>query len=297
MEPITISLPIYIQVNSKTNFALNLNQYRNAHYHILNKAKVLFEEAVKPLLSVLPQMTKLKLTYTLFFGSKRAVDTANICSIVDKFFSDTLVNNQIIPDDNNNIISDIDYRFGGIDVQNPRVDVTISDYQVTEKEEDMRIILVQSEIEAAITNYVHQQIALKEGQSVTIEFKNTRGEDGATAEVNIGLAPAKQTAPLKPQTSTPAGSQTAAGSTNALTQLGTQTPAESVQEEAPVVHAQPTTSTPVEGSTAGTAVPDAVIDEPEQNPAPAIAEPKEQAPAETSAPKSLFGNLTKPVNN
>ena len=42
----------------------------------------------------------------------------------------------------------------------------------------MKIILVQAEIELAIRAYVLTQIAVKDGQDITIDFKNTRGDDG-----------------------------------------------------------------------------------------------------------------------
>lgn len=51
----------------------------------------------------------------------------------------------------------------------------------------MRIIIVQYEIEEAIRNYILNQIDIKEGQTINIEFKNTRGDDGATAEINISI--------------------------------------------------------------------------------------------------------------
>ena len=49
----------------------------------------------------------------------------------------------------------------------------------------MRIILVQAEIELAIREYVLGQLSIKEGQQINISFKNTRGDDGATAEIDI----------------------------------------------------------------------------------------------------------------
>ena len=49
----------------------------------------------------------------------------------------------------------------------------------------MRIILVQAEIELALRAYVLNQISVREGQEITIAFKNTRGDDGATAEIDI----------------------------------------------------------------------------------------------------------------
>ena len=49
----------------------------------------------------------------------------------------------------------------------------------------MQIIIVQSEIETAIRNYVLSQLNVKEGQRIDIDLKATRGESGATAIIDI----------------------------------------------------------------------------------------------------------------
>ncbi len=123
----TLSLPISVPVSKAKSFSLNMNQYRNAHYHTLNKAKQTFHDMVIPSLKSLPVLTKISLIYTLFPPSKRELDVANICSIVDKFFSDTLVSSGRITDDNFKVLPNITYRFGSIDKTNPRVEVTIEE--------------------------------------------------------------------------------------------------------------------------------------------------------------------------
>ena len=112
-KQLTNKLPTLIRLNKKTTFSLNLNQYRNAHFHILNKAKVLFEEAIADQVIKLPKMERLIITYFYFNGTKRQSDVANICSVVDKFFSDTLVNKGIIEDDNFDVLEGVTYRYGG----------------------------------------------------------------------------------------------------------------------------------------------------------------------------------------
>lgn len=49
----------------------------------------------------------------------------------------------------------------------------------------MRITIVESEIKEAIVAFVASQLTIKEGQEITVDFKATRGEDGATAEISI----------------------------------------------------------------------------------------------------------------
>jgi len=96
----------YVLVGGK-RFALNLNTYRNAHYHVLSDAKINFKNE---LLTTNPELLKLKfnkvkITYTIIPNDKRLFDTKNIESIVDKFFCDALVESGIIPDDNYNYVS------------------------------------------------------------------------------------------------------------------------------------------------------------------------------------------------
>jgi len=121
-----IPLPLSVRQSKTKNFHLNLNVYRNTHYQTLNKVKVTFQNQVAPLLVQLPKLNQISLSYELYSPSKRLCDVANICSIVDKFFSDTLVNLEYIPDDNYEHVLGVQYLFGSVDVANPRVEVTIN---------------------------------------------------------------------------------------------------------------------------------------------------------------------------
>ena len=187
----------------------------------------------------------------------------------------------------------------------------------------MKIILVQAEIELALRAYVLNQIAVKDGQDINITFKNTRGDDGATAEIDI-------TTP-----SISSGSTTTVGN-------GPQKLTEPVKESVSPVQATKTAQTTVRSSTASPApVAEAISStpsEPKQSVQAASStteptaqastevqnsEPKEEEfkvpsflnrdktaeasaenvpvtkPSATEAPapsKSLFANLTKPVN-
>lgn len=120
-----IDLPIGIKIGRK-NFALNLNFYRNAHYQTLNKMKVEFSKVIEPEIIKLPSFKSVDLIYTLYPKTKRLCDVSNVCSIVDKFFCDALVNIGKLPDDNYQYIKNIKYTFGNVDKDNPRVTVNIS---------------------------------------------------------------------------------------------------------------------------------------------------------------------------
>ena len=53
------------------------------------------------------------ITYILFRGDKRRVDLTNICAVVDKFFSDALVELGCIEDDSVEYIVETINMFGG----------------------------------------------------------------------------------------------------------------------------------------------------------------------------------------
>ena len=110
----------------RKSYALNLNFYRNAHYQTLNRMKVEFGSEVSELISTLPVFKWVNLTYTLYPKNKRLCDVSNVCSIVDKFFCDSLVNQGKLEDDNYQIVKQITYKFGEVDKDNPRVVVELN---------------------------------------------------------------------------------------------------------------------------------------------------------------------------
>lgn len=120
----SIDLPITIKVGRK-NLPLNLNFYRNAHYQTLNKMKILFAESIQDQLKDLPHYQQLNLIYTLYPKTHRLCDVANVCTIVDKFFCDALVKANTIEDDNYTVLKNIQYKFGEVDKEHPRVTVEL----------------------------------------------------------------------------------------------------------------------------------------------------------------------------
>lgn len=290
MKTHTIHLPLAIPLEKK-NFSLNLNIYRNAHFYELNAAKDKFHKYIGKLLDGITPMKRVMIIYTLFFGSKRRVDISNICSIVDKFFCDTLTDKQIIPDDSYDVVQEIIYRFGGIDKENPRVEALIVDLDsLTDQEEKtMRITIVQSEIEEAITDYIKRQVNLRDDQSVKIELKATRGEEGYMAEIAIetlksGIVNAPISA-TKPNTLTAEEVFTPPnGTALQIENSAQQQAAEKARTEALVTQA---VETPPQST------------EPTQTPSPAAPEVAPVATATQTAPtavpessaKSLFANL------
>ena len=85
-----VHLPLRVALSKNKHFMLNLNQYRNAHHMTLNNAKIKFAESVSPLIRHIPKLNKCSFLYTYYAPSKREVDISNVCSVVDKFFSDAV---------------------------------------------------------------------------------------------------------------------------------------------------------------------------------------------------------------
>ena len=123
MYSCTLSVPLKLPIKSKKSnwFYLNLNVYRNAHYFILDKAKKMFEDLVRPKLIALPKLRYVGIEYTLYPGSRHRTDLSNTCCVVDKFFCDALVNVGVIEDDNYTIVKKVHYEFGQINKDNPHV--------------------------------------------------------------------------------------------------------------------------------------------------------------------------------
>lgn len=106
-------------------FSLNLNQYRNAHFYKLNNAKIEYKAIMRGQIELLPELPIIKLTYVFYPKTSRKFDISNVCSIVDKFFSDALVELGKLPDDNFKYIPEISYKIGEKDKDNPRVEIII----------------------------------------------------------------------------------------------------------------------------------------------------------------------------
>lgn len=122
-----VDLPLRVPITKKSYFSLNLNIYRNAHYQTLNKAKIIFKEMAKEQISHLPFFTKIHIKYIIYLPNKRRCDISNIGSVVDKFFSDALVELGHLTDDNHDFLDQVTFEYGGIDPENPRVEAHIEE--------------------------------------------------------------------------------------------------------------------------------------------------------------------------
>jgi hypothetical protein len=131
-----LSLPLSVVIPRKTKedkvFTLNLNVYRNAHHMTMNHAKILWKATVETLLNGrhidLPSPPYL-FTYTVFPSSGRTFDLGNVLPAIQKFTDDALQELHVIANDNYKVIKAINYRFGEIDKEHPRVELEISEWR------------------------------------------------------------------------------------------------------------------------------------------------------------------------
>lgn len=119
--------PLGIQLSKKKQFILNLNNYRNVYFRALNNAKIKYKAAVMDEIEreCYYPLNIIAIHYTVFKGDHRRCDIGNIASIHQKFFEDALVELGHLPDDSYKNIPVCSYSFGGIDKDNPRVEIRI----------------------------------------------------------------------------------------------------------------------------------------------------------------------------
>lgn len=178
----TLCVPTYVNVSKKLTKALNLNEYRNMHYHHLNEQKKNFHSEVKSQLEALPRMDKIAVHYEIFAPRNNRLDTMNVGSVTDKYFSDSMVEAERILDDNYHHIVASSFSFGGVDKMNGHAKITIFEL---EEETPMRVLLDDNDFQTALENYVEQQgIAGATGVKITVQG------DKVEAEVLFGDAPA-----------------------------------------------------------------------------------------------------------
>ena len=137
---IRLESPLAIKINSKRQFILNLNNYRNAYFRTLNSAKVNYKAYMKDqiLNEIYKPLEKIAIQYKVFKGDKRRFDIGNVTSIHQKFFEDAIVELGKLPDDRHENLPLTFDSFGGISTDRPRVEITI--YDLTERS-DIKMLL------------------------------------------------------------------------------------------------------------------------------------------------------------
>ena len=119
-----IDSPLFVYVGKK-KFMLNMNDYRNAHYQVLNKAKVEYKRLLRDEILQLPKMNVININYDVTLGDNRRHDGMNIVSVTSKFFLDALVEYGVLEDDNTKHVIHEEWNSHGVEKNNGKVEIYI----------------------------------------------------------------------------------------------------------------------------------------------------------------------------
>lgn len=123
-----IESPLEIYYTKNKKFILNLNQYRNTHFFALSASKRAYKDF---LWHDLPKKTfHAPVTLKIDLYPKRKCDLSNVCSVIDKFVCDVLVEKGILKDDSIYEIGKVTYEFKEIDKINPRAEIMLDNVKV-----------------------------------------------------------------------------------------------------------------------------------------------------------------------
>lgn len=120
--------PLQLIIGFKRKLILNLNQYRNTHYRLLNLAKVQYKDWMKEQIDKAQPREKVLCVYKVYHPTRRYYDVGNVCCVHEKFFEDAFVELGKLPDDNKDYIPLVIYMRGGVDKENPRVEIEVIDF-------------------------------------------------------------------------------------------------------------------------------------------------------------------------
>lgn len=117
--------PVRVSVSKNKDFILNINHYRNFNRFSLGKAKDNYTEMMREQIIQLPRLSKIRVRYIVYQPTKAKCDLMNIVSIHSKFFLDALQKHKRIVDDNYEYVLGEETAWGGVDKENPRVEIEL----------------------------------------------------------------------------------------------------------------------------------------------------------------------------
>ncbi len=171
----------------------------------------------------------------------------------------------------------------------------------------MRIIIIQSEIETAIRDYVQSQVTINDDQQIDIDLKATRGDDGYQAVIDIvpkkaTRGAAKTTATVRSDPEAPVTQEAPPAKAPAIkaTTKATRKPKEATAAPAPQPEPeveQQTTSDAEPDMSAEADAESQTIEDGDQTVADIAAEGTAEASSGDAPRTSLFAGLAAPTNS
>lgn len=121
--------PLHIDLPRKTKkdkrIYINLNTYRNLHFHINNQVKKAYLDIVRKQIEGEIILTPVDITYKVYKQSKRRLDKMNVIAVTSKYLLDALTELGCIEDDNDDFVKTETILPTEIDKENPRVEIML----------------------------------------------------------------------------------------------------------------------------------------------------------------------------
>jgi len=124
---IKATLPLGFRMPKGKWIPISGSWYRNAYHYDSNRVKVRYTElASRQLVNATPIDGVVYSLFVLYKENNKRLDLDNYTTVHKKFFNDALVQNKILKDDSTDDVPFQLSLYGGIDKQNPRVDIYVS---------------------------------------------------------------------------------------------------------------------------------------------------------------------------
>lgn len=126
---IKVVCPLYVMLERKTKpdrkIFVNMNTYRNLHFHINNKVKIKYKESVKEQLKGVTIKTPVEITYKVYKARNTKLDKMNVVSVTSKYLLDAITELGCWTDDNDDFVKTETIMPTEVDREKPRVEVFI----------------------------------------------------------------------------------------------------------------------------------------------------------------------------
>ena len=183
MRQFVLELPWTEFTNKKKSRrkSLNLNLYRNLHFQELSNQKNHFHDRMVKTLGGIPSLGSVWLHYEIHPNHRGRLDTMNVGSVEDKFFSDSLTELGIIEDDDYTHVVFNSFCFGSVVSGDAFVRVFITELE-PRKQQNMRVLLDEDDIQKALETFV-SNAGINGATGVKLSIENGQ----ITAEVLFGI--------------------------------------------------------------------------------------------------------------
>ena len=126
---IKVVCPLYVMLERKTKpdkkIFVNMNTYRNLHFHINNKVKAKYKESVIEQLKGVTIKTPVEITYKVYKARNNKLDKMNVVSVTSKYLLDAITEAGCWTDDNDDFVKTETIMPTEVDREKPRVEVFI----------------------------------------------------------------------------------------------------------------------------------------------------------------------------